>query len=226
MTVEKRYATDDGIGEIHHQIDISFNRDIHSIEPLRTFEVNTVSGIDEEVDLMNVERVHLVRVIRDSPVMKGPDGYGCHRRIRRTVFPSINVEAFLVLGEVHNKVRGGMFYACNESLRQRLENRQGGVNWRYAWLGFGLRNIYQVREHHRGVGVSIRPGIEAKCTQRRVGSGLGSGDDCFHSTRGRNENVRREFDTMGWIVESQRHSIECNDLELFSIYLQICIKVR
>ena len=82
MTVEKRYAPNDRIGEIHHQIDISFNRDIDCIQPFRAFEPNSVLRVNEEVNLMDVERMHLVRAIRDPPVMKGPDGYGCHGRIR------------------------------------------------------------------------------------------------------------------------------------------------
>src|SRR5580700_12294295 len=126
MTVKKRNTSDDGIGEIHHQVDISFDRDIHGIEPFRAFEPNTVSGIDEEVDLMNVERMHLVRIIRDVPVMKSPDRYGCHGWIRRTVFLPIDVEAVLVLGEVRNKIRRSSFYVCDQSWRQRLENRHAG----------------------------------------------------------------------------------------------------
>ncbi len=35
MTVKERYASDDGVGEVHHQIDISFNRDIYRIQPFR-----------------------------------------------------------------------------------------------------------------------------------------------------------------------------------------------
>jgi hypothetical protein len=35
---------------------------------------------------MDAEWVHLVRVIRDLPVIKGADGYHCHGGIQRTVF--------------------------------------------------------------------------------------------------------------------------------------------
>src|SRR5258708_23036114 len=103
MTVEGRYAPDNGIGEVHQQIDVSFNRNIYCIQPFWAFEPNSVLGVNEEVNLMDVERVHLVRVIRDSPVMKCADGYGCHGRVRRTEIPAVDVEAFLVLSAVDDK---------------------------------------------------------------------------------------------------------------------------
>jgi hypothetical protein len=81
MTVEERYASDDGIGEVHHQIDISLNRDIYRVQPFWAFEPNPILGIDEEVYLMDVERVNFKRVVRHTPVMKCPNGYGCHGRI-------------------------------------------------------------------------------------------------------------------------------------------------
>ena len=81
MTVEERNSPDDGIGEVHHQINISFNWDIDRIQPFRLFEPDSVLGIDEKVYLMDVKWVHLVRVICDSPMMKCPNGYGRHRRV-------------------------------------------------------------------------------------------------------------------------------------------------
>ena len=35
----------------------------------------------------------------------------------------------------------------------------------------------------------------------------------------------RKFDGVSWIVEGQRHSIEGNDLKLFSVNLQVGVKV-
>src|SRR5258708_35120757 len=74
MAVEERCAPDDRTGEIHHQINISFNGDIHGVQPLWTLEQNAILGIDKEVDLMDVKRVHLVSFVCDLPVMKGTDG--------------------------------------------------------------------------------------------------------------------------------------------------------
>jgi hypothetical protein len=107
MTLEQRYAPDDGIGEIHHQINISFDRDINRIQPFRAFESYSVLRINEEVNLMDMEWVHLMRVVRNSPVTKCPDAYGCHGWIRRCVFSTVDVETFLVLGEKITTKFGG-----------------------------------------------------------------------------------------------------------------------
>ena len=48
MTMEKRNAPDDGIREIHHQVDISLNRYIDCIPPFRAFELNSVLGVDDD----------------------------------------------------------------------------------------------------------------------------------------------------------------------------------
>ena len=48
MTVEEGNAADDGVGEIHHQIDISLNRYIDCIPPFRAFELNSVLGVDDD----------------------------------------------------------------------------------------------------------------------------------------------------------------------------------
>ena len=49
MAVKERNASDNGIGEIHHQVNISLDWNIHRVQPFRTFEFNSVLGVDEEV---------------------------------------------------------------------------------------------------------------------------------------------------------------------------------
>jgi len=48
MAVKERNASDNGVGEIHHQIDISLNRYIDCIPPFRAFELNSVLGVDDD----------------------------------------------------------------------------------------------------------------------------------------------------------------------------------
>src|SRR5271155_2096729 len=80
MTVEERHSPDDGIGEVHHQIDISFDWYLDRIQPLRRREARPVFGIGEKMNLMDVEGVDLVRVIHHSPVVECADGYARHGR--------------------------------------------------------------------------------------------------------------------------------------------------
>jgi len=162
MTVEERYATDDGIGEVHHKIDISFNRDIDCIQPFWAFEPNSVLGVDEEVNLMDVERVHLVRFIRDEPVMKSADGYRRHRWVRWCEFPPVDVEAFFVLGKMNNKVRRAILCVRNQGWRQGFRVRNLGADRSDPRCGVWLCNVYHVRQHHRRIEVSITARIKAK----------------------------------------------------------------
>ena len=81
MAMKKRYAPNDRIGEIHDEIDTSFNRNIDCVQPFRAFEPNSILRVNEEVNLVNVEWMDFVSAIRDSPMMKGPNRNGRHRRI-------------------------------------------------------------------------------------------------------------------------------------------------
>ena len=60
----------------------------------------------------------------DTVVMGGSD---------MTELPAVDVEAFLVLGEVDDKIRRAIFYPRDQSWRQWLENRRRALP--SAWRG-------------------------------------------------------------------------------------------
>ncbi len=95
MTVKERHAPDDRVREVHHQIDASFDWNVHCIQPLWMREGSPIHGISEKVNLVDVKGVDLVRVIHHSPVVKGADGYTRHGRIRRTILLAVDVEPLL-----------------------------------------------------------------------------------------------------------------------------------
>ena len=53
MTVEERYAPDDGVRKVHHQIDASFDRNVYCIQPLWMIEAPPILSVSEKVNLMN-----------------------------------------------------------------------------------------------------------------------------------------------------------------------------
>ena len=55
MTVKERHSADDGIGKVHHQIHVSLNWNVHSIQPLWPWEASSILCIGEKVNLMDVE---------------------------------------------------------------------------------------------------------------------------------------------------------------------------
>ena len=126
--MEERYSPNDRVGEVHHQVDTSLDRDIYRIQPFWIYEAGAVLGIDEKVNLMDVEWVNFMRGIHDSPVVKRPDGDTRHRRIRRAIFLAIDVEAAFVFSEGDNKVGRAIFNPHNQLWRQRFVNRWSGVH--------------------------------------------------------------------------------------------------
>src|SRR5947209_2654565 len=70
MTVEERHAANDGISEIHHQIDRTAIADIHGIEPYWIFHRFIIDGIRQEVDLVNVKWMHFFGWIQHAPMLQ------------------------------------------------------------------------------------------------------------------------------------------------------------
>ena len=68
--MEERDATDDWIGGIHHQIDRTAVGNVHSVEPYRILHSLAINGIHQEVDLMDVERMHFFCRVLDAPVLQ------------------------------------------------------------------------------------------------------------------------------------------------------------
>ena len=56
--MEERHAANDWISKIHDKIDSAAVGDIHGIDPRRIFHWRPVSGIREEVNLMDVKRMN------------------------------------------------------------------------------------------------------------------------------------------------------------------------
>src|ERR1700730_4077382 len=70
MTVEERHAANDGISEIHHEIDRTAIGDIHGIHPYWIFQRFIVDGIHEEMDLVDMKRMYFFGWIQDAPMLQ------------------------------------------------------------------------------------------------------------------------------------------------------------
>ena len=86
-------------------------------------DARSVLCVGEKVNLMNVERVDLVRIIHDAPVVKSADGDARHGRVRRAVFLAVDIEAILVFSERNHKIRRAILHPRNQLGRHRLVNR-------------------------------------------------------------------------------------------------------
>ena len=72
--MEERHSPDDGVGEVHHQVNISLDRDVYRIQPFWICEACAILGINQEVNLMNMEWVNFMRRIHHAPVVKRSNG--------------------------------------------------------------------------------------------------------------------------------------------------------
>ena len=69
MTVKEGHAANDWIGEIHDQVHRAFGRHVYRVEPFRLRFWLIVCGVEQEMDLVNVKWMNLMRLIHDSPVL-------------------------------------------------------------------------------------------------------------------------------------------------------------
>ena len=155
-------------------------------------KTSSILGIGEKVNLMNVERVDLVRVVHHSPTVKCSDGYAGHRRIRRTIFLAVDVEALLVFGEGNHKVRRAILnpvyqlstiWACKSGPGARLRAAEDSVSAVAQRLPSPPAPLPDSGLH--------QDRCRSKAYEAMLGSSFWSGDDCFDSTRRRNQDVAR-----------------------------------
>src|SRR6266550_2085260 len=128
MTVEERHAANDGISEIHHEIDRTAIGDIHGIDPYWIFHRFIIDGIRQEVDLMNVKRMHFSGWIQHAPMLQRTDIHRQHWTCIHLEFLAIDVETLFVLGEGHSKLRRAGFNVFQSFRRERYVNRSS--SWR------------------------------------------------------------------------------------------------
>src|SRR2546426_7898400 len=122
MAMEKRHAANDRISKIHHQIYRAAVGNVHGIEPYRIFHRLSVDGVCEEVNLVNVKRMHLSSWVHYAPVMQRTDIYCQHGAGIHFEFLAINVEALFVFSERDNELRFARFDAFENSRRKGFEN--------------------------------------------------------------------------------------------------------
>src|SRR2546429_468436 len=70
MKVKERHPANEGISEIHHKITRTAIGDIHGIEPYWIFHRFIIDGIRQEVNLMNVKRMHFFGWIQHAPMLQ------------------------------------------------------------------------------------------------------------------------------------------------------------
>ena len=104
MAMKERHSGDDGVGEVHDEIDGLAGFEIDGVEPIGSLYRRAVTCVGEEVNLMDVKRVIFMGVIDHFPMLIVADGNSDHGRTLRGVLFSVDVEAEFVFGEGDDEV--------------------------------------------------------------------------------------------------------------------------
>lgn len=111
VAVKDGHTPDHRIGEVHNDVDGTAVGDIHGVQPHRIGNGSIVLGLRQEMHLMDVHGMQLVRSIDNFPMLIGSDLGAHHRgRIGREFF-AVDVKAVLVFREDHGESSRRFFLA-------------------------------------------------------------------------------------------------------------------
>ena len=111
MTVEERHAANDWISKIHNQIYRAAVGYVDGIDPYRIFHRLFVDGTYQEVDLMDVKRMHFSGRVPDAPVLQRTNIHRQHWAGIHFEFLAIYIEALFVFSEGDYELRFAGFDA-------------------------------------------------------------------------------------------------------------------
>jgi hypothetical protein len=160
MTVKEGHAANDWIGEIHDQVHRAFGRHVYRVEPFRLRFWLIVCGIEQEMDLVNVKWMNLMRLVHNSPVLIRTDADTGHGRVLGSISLAVNIEA--CLSSVKVTVKSGEVFSSEGSVASEL-----GTNTDFCILAGAVRvaraSVFtsQVCEDHTRIGIAVGIGIKA-----------------------------------------------------------------
>src|SRR5580765_7626748 len=110
VAVEQRRAPNNWIGEVHRKIYGAHRRHVDRVQPFLLPKPLAITGIQQEVNLMDVERMYLIGPIGDAPMLVGADWNGQHwRRIHRELL-AVDVETIFVFRKDSRELRLGLLH--------------------------------------------------------------------------------------------------------------------
>src|SRR6266480_4120530 len=124
MTMEERHASNDWISKVHNQIYRAAVGDVHGIDPYWVLHRLFADGIYQEVDLMDVKRMHFSGWVHDAPVLQRTDIHCQHWTGVHLEFLAIYIEALFVFSEGDNKLRFAGFDPFESCCRETCVNRR------------------------------------------------------------------------------------------------------
>ncbi len=119
--MKEGHAANDWISEVHDHVHRAFDRHVDRVEPFPLQFGPIVCGTEQEMDLVDVKRMNLMRLIHNSPVLIRAHADTRHWGILGTVLLAVNIEALFVFGEGDRKISSSLSYRSKRCIRDRRE---------------------------------------------------------------------------------------------------------
>src|SRR6516162_1280763 len=129
------------------------------------------------MNLMDVKGMHFSRPIHHSPVLITADVHAHHRPVSRTEPFAIDIKAVLVFSKSSCEFRCAIFQFSEFFLRENMEGGLFASRARGAIEARSRLHIYKICQHHRGIWITVGPGIETQSAQLCFCSGSVPGND-------------------------------------------------
>src|SRR5579875_299599 len=137
----------------------ALGRDVERVDPVRVRLRYAVDALDDEVHLMDVERMDLVGVVLERPLLDGADVRDDRGRAVRVVRLAVEVESVGVFLEVYGVLGGrrrkGNAIESRAAQRERLAHARRRLLLR---LVRPVRVVGQVSERDLRIGIARRSG--------------------------------------------------------------------
>src|SRR5260370_28347101 len=104
MAVEERHASDDGIGEVHNDVDGSPGWHVYGVQPHGMLWEHSIFGISQEMHLMDMHGVQLPGFVENAPMLVTSDAHTRHRSRFRCVLLVVDIEAVRIFSKGHDEI--------------------------------------------------------------------------------------------------------------------------
>src|SRR3954471_1926037 len=112
MTMENRHSFDDGVGEVHDDIDRAAEWNIDRVEPCRIGKRRAVLGVSEKMRLVYMKGMQLCTLVDDAPVLVSAGVHRSQGSCVGRILLAIDVEAVLVLSEGDDEIGSRGLGSC------------------------------------------------------------------------------------------------------------------
>src|SRR5260370_19822353 len=173
---------------------------------------------------MNVEWMYFVALIDDAPMLIGANLNRKHWGRIHHEFLAVDVETILIFRKDSRELRLGLLHGMRDRQRDRLIHGSARIlNDRPRSTRTAFR--HKISKHHRPIWIAVRSSVEATGMKRCAHSGLGAGNNRFHSSSRCKQHVAHPSAADLRLVKSKGHPVQFDDVEGPAVACDISVKI-